>query len=621
LRNRPMRTRQAVGKGLPLPIDDPSPAQIVGRHLDGDNIAGHDADEVLAHFPRDVGQHLVLAVAGLGLDNELRVWQRLNHLRIKLNTFRPGHVIHSSQNQVAKRPGVYYERLGSARQMSSPQRAGTPAPHALGVPKRSGAACGILGGMYAPDPADEPRHPHDARSARWAALQVLADLHQGCRTVHEAIATLSERHELPQAERALTTELALGVVRHRLTLARLLGGIAAHGWKRIDRRLQRILMLGAYQLIWLDGIPAFAAVDEAVGQAKSRGGPRAARFVNAVLRQLQRDIEHRRFPLEQSDPTRAIPLDTTTCCQFRRAVLPDPALRPVDHLSLSTSHPIWLVSRWAATFGIEKTQQICRMALCRPPIVLRPNRLRTDAASLAQRLRDEGLDPESDSGDDVVAIRHPGQLTHMAAFADGLFQVQDRTARAVVREMSPQSGQIIIDLCAGSGTKTTQMAELMENRGTILASDKDQSRLAALQENCTRLGLTIVCTVHAAELEASARTLSHLDWILVDAPCSNTGVLARRPEARYRVNSQSLAALAELQLKLLARADGLATAHTRLAYSTCSLEPEENEQIAGRFSRAHRKWRLRASRLTLPSAGPSPSHWQDGGYWAIWDRT
>jgi len=478
----------------------------------------------------------------------------------------------------------------------------------------------MLCGMCAPDPADESEHPHDAQTARWAVLRVLADLRQGRRTAQEAITTLIERHELPQAERALTTELSLGVVRHRLTLTRLLGGIAAHGWKRIDRRLQHILMLGAYQLIWLDGIPAFAAVDEAVGQANSRGGPRAARFVNAILRQLQRDIEHRRLPLEQSDPTRAIPLDAATCCQFRRAVLPDPALQPVDHLSLSTSHPVWLVSRWAATFGIEKTQQICRTALCRPPIVLRPNRLRTDAPGLARRLRDEALDPEPDPGDDVVAVRHAGQLIHTAAFADGLFQVQDRTAMAVVREMSPQPGATIIDLCAGSGTKTTQMAELMDNRGTILASDKDQSRLAALQENCTRLGLTIVRTVLAAELEASARALGDIDWILVDAPCSNTGVLTRRPEARYRVSSQSLTALAELQLELLARADGLATTHTRLAYSTCSLEPEENEQIAVRFSQSHRKWRPRASRLTLPSAGPTLARWQDGGYWAIWDR-
>jgi len=302
-------------------------------------------------------------------------------------------------------------------------------------------------------------------------------------------------------------------------------------------------------------------------------------------------------------------------------VLPDPALQPTDHLALSTSHPMWLVSRWAAAFGIEKARQICRTALCRPPIVLRPNRLRTDAPGLVSLLRDEGLDPELEPGEDAVAIRHPGQLTHLASFADGLFQAQDRTARAVVREMSPKPGATIVDLCAGSGTKTTQMAELMGNRGTILASDKNASRLAALRENCTRLGLSIVRTILAFELDTAAKTLRDIDWILVDAPCSNTGVLARRPEARYRVSAKSLAALAELQLELLAQADRLATAHTRLAYSTCSIEPEENERITARFAQSHPRWRLRASRLTLPSAGPTPARWQDGGYWAIWDRT
>lgn len=470
--------------------------------------------------------------------------------------------------------------------------------------------------MDAPEKVNETKRADHTRSARSQALEILADL----RTTGETVTALIHRRQLPPSERALATELTLGVVRHRLTLSRLLGVIATRGWKRISRPLQDILMLAGYQLIWLDGIPAFAAVDEAVRQAKRWGGQKAARFANAILRQLQRDIEHRRWPIEKIDPTRAIPVDANTYCQFQRVILPNPSLHPVEHLAISTSHPAWLVSRWAASFGLDRAKQICQTSLYRPPVILRPNRLRTDATGLANRLREEGLESVLDARAELVAIQPAGNLTQTIAFADGLFQTQDRTARAVVLEMSPQPGQTIVELCAGSGTKTTQMAELMDNRGTILASDINETRLAALRDNCTRLGLTIVRTVPACDLEAAVRTVGDIDWILVDAPCSNTGVLARRPEARYRVSTENLASLAELQFELLTNAARLATTHTRLAYSTCSLEPEENEQVAMRFSQSHPSWTLQANQITLPSTGSTPDHWQDGGYWTIWDQ-
>jgi len=467
--------------------------------------------------------------------------------------------------------------------------------------------------MSSPDQTDKHEPLPQARSA---ALAVLADLHK----TNETVATLIQQHDLPPTERALATELALGVVRHRLTLAHLLGGVTKHGWKRIERKLQNILLLAGYQMIWLDKIPAFAAIDEAVRQAKRRGGPRAGRFVNAILRQLQRDIEHRRIPIDQCDLLRTIPVSADTCCQFRQAVLPNPAQQPIEYLALSTSHPTWLVSRWKSAFGIEKTRDICRTALTRPPIILRPNRLRTDANALANRLRDEGIEVELDIANDLVAIRPPASLTQWNAFAEGLFQAQDRTARLIVQEILPQPGETIVELCAGVGTKTTQIAEIMGNRGTILASDTNKNRLASLNKNCDRLGISIVRTVPADELEAAAQSLSMIDWILIDAPCSNTGVLARRPEARYRVSAKSLAALSELQSTRLDNAIKLATSKTKIAYSTCSLEPEENDRIAVRFSELHPNWRLHASQLTLPSAGPRYTDWQDGGYWAIWDQ-
>lgn len=474
-------------------------------------------------------------------------------------------------------------------------------------------------------PADRQRNqarPGPARtlSARQAALRVLADLCEGRRTARASIDELIRRQQLPDIEVGLATELVMGVLRHQLTLARVLGGCATKGWKRINQRLRHILMLGGYQLIWLDGIPEFAAVNEAVNQAKAEGGTPAGRFVNAILRQLLRDIEDRRIPSERADPSRSLPIDDTYTCQFCRPILPDPAAEPVAHLADSTSHPRWLVSRWVDAFGIEQTRQICNAGMCRPPVLLRPNPLRTDPASLLNRLRDEGFDAELAAAGDAIVVSHVARLTRSAAFAEGLFQPQDRTAMEVVRRMSLTPGMQVIDLCAGPGTKTTQMAEAMGNQGVVLGCDRDESKLRMVRENCERLGHSIVRTVAPSDLEAEADAMGRIDWILVDAPCSNTGVLARRPEARHRATLRSLQSLTRVQHELLDLADRLAGPQTHLCYSTCSIDPAENEELTRDFTRAHPRWRLATSYDTLPAAGPTPGEWRDGGYWAIWER-
>jgi 16S rRNA (cytosine967-C5)-methyltransferase len=179
-------------------------------------------------------------------------------------------------------------------------------------------------------------------------------------------------------------------------------------------------------------------------------------------------------------------------------------------------------------------------------------------------------------------------------------------------------GQVALDLCAGLGTKTTQMAEMMRDQGRVLATDKDAPKLEALTKNCARLGLRSVVAVRLEELAARVASLDRLDWILIDVPCSNSGVLSRRPEAKYRISGASLAALSRTQRQLLARAAALARPETRLVYSTCSIEPEENEQTVDAFAAGHRQWRMIERCLTLPDAGDRPEQWCDGGYWSSW---
>jgi 16S rRNA (cytosine967-C5)-methyltransferase len=457
--------------------------------------------------------------------------------------------------------------------------------------------------------------------ARTAALRALGDLREGRKTARQAIEALIAQYGLPDRERPLAMELVTGVVRRRLTLAAILGHFTQHRWKHVSRRLQHVLMIGTYQILWLDSIPVFAAVNEAVNQAKAEGGRRAGQFVNAVLRQLERRIDQRRIPTEKADPTRSVPIDRVDSCQLVDAVLPDPTQKSIDYWSQATSHPAWLVSRWIDAYGPDHTRSICMAGTMRPPIFLRPNPLKTDMPTLINLLIEAGFEPQSSASGDSILVEHTALLTGSPLLTAGLVQPQDPTSMLPVRNMGLKPGQTVLDLCAGLGTKTTQMVELMKDDGIILATDVDDGRLTGQAETVQRLGYKCAQIVPKAEVEARAASLGQLNWILVDAPCSNSGVLARRPEIRYRINMQSLIKLGMVQLSLLEQAANLARPNTRIMYSTCSIDPEENEQVAVRFLQAHGDWQLIDSLLTLPDAGKTPADWHDGGYWAVFKRS
>lgn len=459
--------------------------------------------------------------------------------------------------------------------------------------------------------------------ARAIALRVLSDLREGRQTAREAIDSLISRHPASGQDRGLATELVMGVVRHRLTLARLIGRFTTRGWNRVGQRIQHILMIGAYQLIWLDGIPAFAAVDQAVEQAKCEGGKRAGQFVNGVLRSLIRDIEQRRLTAEQGDSRRSVLVSHDTVCQFKREFLIDPQEDPIAYWSDATSHPGWLISRWRDAYGMRKTIDIARAGMNRPPIVLRPNRLKTDAPGLAKRLAEEGVTTEILPEGAGLVVTGGDSPMQTRAFEEGLFQPQDRTAMEVLPKASDyriKPGDIIVDLCAGLGTKATQLAEMTRDRGVVLATDKDGDKLELLRANALRLGCQSIQILSVPETVSRAAAAGGAHWVLVDAPCSNTGVLARRPEARYRLTPHSLETLNKLQIEVLAEAAQLLRPQGRLIYSTCSIDPQENEQVAAHFSETHPDWRFITSETTLPQAGPLPTDWRDGGYFAVWQK-
>ncbi len=376
---------------------------------------------------------------------------------------------------------------------------------------------------------------------------------------------------LKPTDRRLAQELVLGVLRWRRTLDDL---IAERTDGRTTPMIPRILLrLGIYQLLWLDRIPDHAVVHDSVELARRLGFPAQAGFVNAVLRNVIRDREPTRQRLAQLQRT-------------------DPAR--------GWSLPSWLIARWATRYSPDELQTLCRRVNTPPPLIARINRLKTTPEQILSRWDSEGVHHEERGLDwaepgSVQELSGVAAISDLGSFQDGGFYVQDPSTLLAVRELDPRPGESILDLCAAPGGKTLYTAERLGNAGRIVAHDTSESRLALLRENAHRLGVTCVSVV--STLPAP---VPEYDGILVDAPCSNTGVLRRRVELRWRLDPAEFQRLAGVQVGLLNDAAHRIRPGGRIVYSTCSLEPEENGEVVARFLASHPGFTLETERTLDP---------------------
>jgi len=437
--------------------------------------------------------------------------------------------------------------------------------------------------------------------------------------VRDALNDIAAAANSPSEHVSFALELALGVMRHRLTLGRLVRQMLTGDWQTLPVDLRHILLVGAYQLLYLESVPEYAAVSEAVAQAKRAGHARLGKLVNGVLRSIQRHI------VERTEGSAKLPLRRAIRYEYSRAVVLDIDLLAdreqdlVGYLSVATSLPTEIVTRWIHTFGKEQAEQMCWASQWRPPVVLRPNRLKTDGRGLAAALAEEGIDGQLDKLSESVFVASAGGMTHWRTFEAGLCQVQDVTAQQAVIASQVRPGQVVLDLAAGSGTKSTQAAERMKNRGLVLAHDVSAGRLDRVAGNAARLGVQIVRVVQPEQLEGVLAE-HEPDVILVDVPCSNSGVFARRPEAKYRLNERSLALLKRQQMALLRQAMEIGVeAGSRIVYSTCSVEPEENEQVVQEVLTGQGEWIVADAQLHPPTYDGTITSWRDGGYVAVID--
>ncbi len=444
-------------------------------------------------------------------------------------------------------------------------------------------------------------------TARSLALEVLIQCGQSGAFVQEVLDSELTRTTLSAADRRLATQLSYGVLRRHGTLFALLRPLVQRPLHEVEPWLWDALRLGAFQLALLTHIPPHAALNETVELVALYQRPRAKGFLNGVLRSLLALLTDDRTEAPAAD---ALPLEAGTYRKLAQPVLPAPAEHPVEYLSAAFALPRWLAQRWAERDPWDECVRLGFWFAGPAPLWLRCNPLRTDREAFLAALAEAGIRAEPGDVPQAVRLLEHAAVRQLPGYEQGWFAVQDESAMRVAAALAPEPGSRVLDLCAAPGGKTTHLAELMGNQGRIVACDVDDERLRTVAELSARLGITIIETVRLRPGLNEEPPAGPFDAILVDVPCSNTGVLGRRPEVRWRLRPADLKHLVPLQTKLLLLVAERIRPGGAVVYSTCSIEPEENRAVVDAVLQAMPELSLESDEIQVPG---KPA---DGGYWA-----
>lgn len=389
-------------------------------------------------------------------------------------------------------------------------------------------------------------------NARAVALTALCRIETQGAYINLALAELFAGSALSPRDRAFATELAYGTLRWRGRIDWVLSHFVKRPLRSQHPIVRNVLRLSAYQLLFLPNIPPSAVGNEAVALVKANPAVvHAAPFVNAVVRRLA--AEAARLPEPDADD-------------------------PAEALAVRTSHPVWLVRRLLEQYDAGLVQAFLAANNEPAPVAARVNRLKADRDQVIRMLAAEGVEavPSPLLGTALRIQGAPG-LNDLASFRRGFFTAQDEASQLVAYVVAPQPGEVVWDVCSAPGTKTTHLAELMGDKGRIVACDVHEGRLRLVREGCRRLGIRSVTTVHA-DARGFLGEPGSADRVLIDAPCSGTGVLRRRPDLRWHRRAEDLAGLIRLQREILLGASTLVRPGGVLVYSTCSVDYEENQR-------------------------------------------
>ena len=409
---------------------------------------------------------------------------------------------------------------------------------------------------------------------RLTATKILYNVAKNGAYSNVELAQILRQAKFSELDRKFCTELVYGTIKAGESLDWKISRYLNRPLSKVDAKVLAVLRAGFYQIFFLDRVPNSAAVNESVELSKQFCGEWASRFINAVLRSAVREPHKSDFPKEGDD---------------------------VNSLALRNFHPVWLVKLFIEEFGLDAAKKILQFNNTDPPLCLRVNFLKTTREDVLNALKTFGIkaEPSTLAPEGIICKGH-GALDEFKMLSAGLCQVQDESSMTAARLLNPAAGDFVIDCCAAPGGKATHLAELMQNRGRIIAADIYEHKIKHIRQNAERLGIKIIEPLLINARKIGEKFPEQADKVLVDAPCSGLGVLRRKADLRWRKNLAEINELPTLQGEILSGAAKALKRGGTLVYSTCTITRRENQDVVEKFLAANENFKLIEMKTLLP---------------------
>ena len=363
------------------------------------------------------------------------------------------------------------------------------------------------------------------------------------------------KNKLDDRDIGFISEIVYGVTSWKLTIDEIIKKYSKLKLKKISPWILNILRMGIYQIVFLDKVPKSAAVNESVNLAKRYGHKGSSNFVNAILRKVEKKDYEAFFEIEN----------------------------PIERISKTTSMPVWMIEELLKENDIEKVEEICKASNIKPKVAIRINRLKTNKQELENLLKERDIVFKEGKLEDFLILEKTKNIEQLDLFKQGYFTVQDEGAGLIAKVVDPKPNELVLDACSSPGGKTTYMAELMENKGEIIAWDLHPHRVQLVEENAKRLNIHIIKTECQDAMVYKKEYTEKFDKILLDVPCLGIGVLKRKPDIKWKRKPEDIEEITQIQQKILDTCSKYLKAKGQMVYSTCSIFREENDKVIEKF--------------------------------------
>ena len=363
------------------------------------------------------------------------------------------------------------------------------------------------------------------------------------------------RNKLDDRDIAFISEIVYGVTSWKLTIDEIIKKHSNIRLKKISLWILNILRMGIYQIVFLDKVPKSAGVNESVNLAKRYGHKGSSNFVNAILRKVEKSDYEELFEIKN----------------------------PIERISKTTSMPVWIIEELLKDVDIAKVEEICKASNIKPKVEIRVNKLKITKREMKKLLEERKIIYKEGKFEDFLVLEKVKNIEQLDLFKQGYFTIQDEGAGLIAKIVNPKPNEVILDACSSPGGKTTYIAELMENKGEIIAWDLHPHRVKLVEETAKRLGINIIrakcqdATIYKEEYKEK------FDKILLDVPCLGIGVLKRKPDIKWKRKPEDIEEIVQIQKKILETCSKYLKPKGKLIYSTCSIFSEENDKIIDKF--------------------------------------